>query len=694
MLTINDVEYLDQIEKAKRELSRGTYILITAPLKSGVTSFLQMLQKRLAEDYPGWNVIYIELSTSKDVTRQLDEAIQTSQPLLTQMGEPYGCSKGCCFIEGTGAMRVINKLSGKIVVILDGFHRVDQEQQKILLQHLRTTYYLKDKCERLRKLGFVLGGAINLDKIDPSKTSPFFANTTIELADFTLNESRSFIYRFFSEKLKTAHENVMLYLYDMTEGHPYLLANICQKLYDRSKSENTISLFTAQSIIEEILEGRDEYFDILSSELQRADGPTLDLLVRILGGSLVNESQNPALKELIRLGLVKISERSYIKLRNPMVECFVRKQTSLIRGFWGDTVAPMHEITIAMPALSEYNYRRLAHIQHLLRNFIVCKLHAQYGSEWLNKIDQYIVDDLHKQRNSDSSMQSNQPLLGYADLEQLQQLIVSEWSSVFQRYFGQRGVLDGFFDGLSLLFRKTYLGRELTHYDMAKVESMTEYFYQFMTHRSLTMTKDESSPLKRPITLLFLASNPIGTSRLDLEREIREIDQRLRMVEKDRNSFKIEQSGAAQYLDLQDTLQRYSPDIAHFSGHGNKDGQIMIRDESGNAQPIPIKALADLFKILKGNIRCVFLNACWSEKQAQAIARNIDCVIGMSRSISDQAAIIFAGSFYQAIGRGNNVKKAYELGCNAIAGMNIPEDAIPRLKARKGVDAANIQFAQ
>ena len=119
----------------------------------------------------------------------------------------------------------------------------------------------------------------------------------------------------------------------------------------------------------------------------------------------------------------------------------------------------------------------------------------------------------------------------------------------------------------------------------------------------------------------------------------------------------------------------------------------MIRDVAGNAQPVPTKALADLFEILKQNIRCVFLNACWSDKQARAIARKIDCVVGMSRSISDSAAIIFAGSFYQAIGHGNNVEEAYRLGCNAISGMNIPEDAIPRLRTRTGISAASIRFA-
>ncbi len=504
------------------------------------------------------------------------------------------------------------------------------------------------------------------------------------------------MHEFFSKKQKSVPESIILYLYDMTEGHPYLLTTICQRLYGRSKGEHDISLWMAQSTVEEMLERRDEYFDILNSEIRRADTLTIDLLVRILGGSLVNESQNPILKELLRLGLVKIvgrNGRSYIKMRNPMVERFVRGQTSTLKSRCGGTVAPIHEITIATPTLSEYHYRLFAQTQHLLRNFIVCKLYAHYGSGWSEKVDQRVMEQLRELRISDPSGLPDQPLLGYANLEQLQQLIVAEWSSVFQKHFGETSALNRFFEGLSLLSRKTSLGQELTEYDMAKVESMTQYFYQFMDHRSLIMTKDEVFQPKLPLTLLFLAANPTSTPRLDLEQEIHEIDQRLRLAEKERNSFRIEQSWAPQYLDLQDALQRYSPNIVHFSGHGNKEGQIVIRGGKNDAHAVPIEALARLLGILKRNIRCVVLNACWSDKQAEAIAQEIDCVVGMSRAISDGAAVKFAAGFYQALGYGSTVQEAFDLGRNAIAGMNIPGDATPQLRTRTGVSAASIRFA-
>ena len=56
--------------------------------------------------------------------------------------------------------------------------------------------------------------------------------------------------------------------------------------------------------------------------------------------------------------------------------------------------------------------------------------------------------------------------------------------------------------------------------------------------------------------------------------------------------------------------------------------------------------------MLRDNIRCVVLNACYSEAQAQAIAEAIDCVVGMTSAVGDDAAIEFATAFYRALGYG------------------------------------------
>jgi len=180
--------------------------------------------------------------------------------------------------------------------------------------------------------------------------------------------------------------------------------------------------------------------------------------------------------------------------------------------------------------------------------------------------------------------------------------------------------------------------------------------------------------------VLFLAANPKDTNPLRLDEEIRSIDLALQQAEF-RDKFDIKQHWAVRVTDLQGYLLRHQPDIVHFSGHGSAVSEILLEDNNGNSRPVSPRALSQLFSILKDNIRCVILNACYSESQAQAIAKHIDCVIGMSNAIGDEAAISFAAAFYQALGYGRSVQAAFDLGCVQIDLENLDEQDTPKLLA-------------
>lgn len=182
------------------------------------------------------------------------------------------------------------------------------------------------------------------------------------------------------------------------------------------------------------------------------------------------------------------------------------------------------------------------------------------------------------------------------------------------------------------------------------------------------------------IKILFLASNPRDTERLRLDEEMRLIDQALLMAEF-RDAFAIQQQWAVRTRELSQHFLRYNPDIVHFSGHGSKISKIILQDESGNSQTVPPEALSQLFSLFKEKIRCVILNACYSEEQARAIAEHIDCVIGMSRAIEDTAAVTFASAFYRALGHGRNVEDAFQFGCVEIGLQRLSGPDIPQLLA-------------
>jgi len=178
--------------------------------------------------------------------------------------------------------------------------------------------------------------------------------------------------------------------------------------------------------------------------------------------------------------------------------------------------------------------------------------------------------------------------------------------------------------------------------------------------------------------ILFLAANPLGTIRLRLDEESRSIDQVLRQTDF-RERFAISQHWAVRVTDVQELLLRHKPDIVHFRGHGSVSSEIILEDNKGSSHPVPVDALSDLFRVLKDNIRCVVLNACYSEKQAQAIVQHIDYVIGMSSRIDDSSAISFATAFYRALGYGRDIETAFKLGCLQINLEDLGEHDIPKL---------------
>jgi hypothetical protein len=191
------------------------------------------------------------------------------------------------------------------------------------------------------------------------------------------------------------------------------------------------------------------------------------------------------------------------------------------------------------------------------------------------------------------------------------------------------------------------------------------------------------------LRILFLAANPITTGKLRLDEEIREIDNRL-LLAKYRDRFDIKQAWAVRHRDLSQALQRYEPHIVHFSGHGCTDGAIVIEDDQGNAHLVPGTSLARLFRVFKDHVRCVVLNACWSAEQANAIVSEIDVVIGMKQSIGDKAAINFASGFYQALGYGQNIKNAFELGCIEIDLALLGEDSTPKINFKEGINVDDL----
>jgi CHAT domain/Effector-associated domain 11 len=186
-------------------------------------------------------------------------------------------------------------------------------------------------------------------------------------------------------------------------------------------------------------------------------------------------------------------------------------------------------------------------------------------------------------------------------------------------------------------------------------------------------------------TILFLASNPVDTSELDLNEEFVKIHTKLQ-----NSKYKLNSAWAVTADSLQDAILNYEPRILHFSGHGSGSGGsaggagtraigrvtkspagIYVKNEdTGTKQMISGNALAGLFKVCRKifNLEVVLLNACHSKEQAQAIfGAGIPYVIGMNTAVYDETAIEFAASFYRGLAKRGNVEIAFELAVASIA---------------------------
>jgi hypothetical protein len=223
--------------------------------------------------------------------------------------------------------------------------------------------------------------------------------------------------------------------------------------------------------------------------------------------------------------------------------------------------------------------------------------------------------------------------------------------------------------------------------------------------------KEGESPTPQPISIskpplqfvppvintkiLFLASNPFDTGKLQLDKEFVEVYKGLQS----NRVFELQSEWAVTPTIIQTTILKHKPSILHFSGHGMGDGikkgraigrveankpvtGLILQDAMGKMKVIETQFITNLFEILfKYNIKinAVILNACYSKNQAETIKNYVNYVVGMSDAIGDDSAIVFAREFYSVLAIENNVEMAFDLAKNAIGLEGLDDDDLPVL---------------
>jgi hypothetical protein len=86
-----------------------------------------------------------------------------------------------------------------------------------------------------------------------------------------------------------------------------------------------------------------------------------------------------------------------------------------------------------------------------------------------------------------------------------------------------------------------------------------------------------------------------------------------------------------------------------------------LNDARGDLVPVDANEIALLVKKFSQSLRLVVLDTCYSLPQARMLAQSIPCAIGVSGAIPEPVATSFFALFYNGIGNGCSVSRAFIL---------------------------------
>lgn len=199
---------------------------------------------------------------------------------------------------------------------------------------------------------------------------------------------------------------------------------------------------------------------------------------------------------------------------------------------------------------------------------------------------------------------------------------------------------------------------------------------ELILHDAETAPHPEASPRlvaeKQTVAILLVCANPRGTDALRLGEEERALREALRLSTQ-RDKFTIRVLNATTIDDLRRALLRDAYNIVQFSGHASRHG-LQFEDAVGNIAEPDSEALAELLQ--RRGVQTVVLNACDSLSVGLAATARLEHTIAMTGPITDESAIEFTRGFFDALGEGLDVAKAFDEGVACCKLKRLPVSAV------------------
>lgn len=183
------------------------------------------------------------------------------------------------------------------------------------------------------------------------------------------------------------------------------------------------------------------------------------------------------------------------------------------------------------------------------------------------------------------------------------------------------------------------------------------------------------APAQRPATILLVTANAAHSyPHLALESEQRAIlDALARARLRDRYDLRI--SPAITFPRLIHDLDDQAPRFVHFGGHGDLDGALILRTDTGENHTVKVDELRQLFAMQRVRPELVVFATCFSRDLAAAVAPHVGHAIGFTGPLDDRVAPVFSAVLYERLAAHDppEIPRAFRLARLAAVSAGYPE---------------------
>ncbi|MCZ7648261.1 MAG: serine/threonine protein kinase [Planctomycetota bacterium] len=312
------VERGRELRQAVGLLHRGGFLTVSAPPRSGVTTFLYTLRKRLPR------AAFLDLANlsfaddpAREAAQVLSRELSTRLPGFEPQADPLSVADVLGAVTAHG--ETLGPAPDRLTVVVDGFDAWSDESARKLALALRAAYTEARTRGAGGAFAVVTGSSVDLRDLTASgRTSPLNIAQHLFLPDFQEAETADLLRRGLGAVLDP--EEVMgwvKYATHWSGGHPCLVQMIGQHAFDLRAS----GVGATQAFERVLPRLREETTDLL--------GPTLGVLaerpdLRKSAGEIYSGAAVPfdrihrPIRELLHMGLIRADPRGFCKPRNPL----------------------------------------------------------------------------------------------------------------------------------------------------------------------------------------------------------------------------------------------------------------------------------------------------------------------------------------------------------------------------------------